>query len=87
MPYFVYVLISEKNGRAYIGSCEDVSVRLSRHNGGKVTATKHQLPYRLAYTEEFDTCGEARKRESWLKRQKSRVLLDELIETSRGLVG
>ncbi len=87
MSHFVYVLLSDKTGRTYVGSSEDVAARLSLHNAGKVTATKYQRPYRLVYTEEFETRTPARQREAWLKRQKSRVLLDELIANSQRSVG
>ena len=87
MTHLVYVLISEKTGRAYIGSSHEVGQRLALHNSGKVTATKYQIPFRLAYTEEYPTRAEARQREAWLKRQKSRVLLDELIAKNQSSVG
>ena len=87
MSHFVYVLLSEKTGRAYIGSSDDVAARLNLHNLGKVTATKYQRPYQLAYTEEFETRTEARQREAWLKKQKSRILLDVLIAKKQGSAG
>ncbi|MFL6528667.1 MAG: GIY-YIG nuclease family protein [Chthoniobacterales bacterium] len=39
--FYVYVLRSEKTGRRYVGSCEDVEQRLKRHNAAhsKATAT------------------------------------------------
>jgi putative endonuclease len=70
-----------------IGSSENVDDRLNLHNAGKVTATKYQRPFRLVYTEEFQTRADARRREAWLKRQKSRILLDELIAKGQGSVG
>ncbi len=67
MPYYAYILISEKNGRHYYGSCEDLAERLKRHNGGKVKSTKRYKPFRVIYYEVFQSRPEARKRESYFK--------------------
>ncbi|NDC41682.1 MAG: hypothetical protein EBZ77_09055, partial [Chitinophagia bacterium] len=44
MPFFTYILKSETHQRRYIGSCEDLDIRLKKHNDGKVRSSK---PYRL----------------------------------------
>ncbi len=79
MAYYVYILVSEKTGRYYVGSSEDVHNRLELHNAGKVQATRYLRPLRIAYTEEFESRLIARRRELQLKRWKSRRVLDELI--------
>ena len=77
--YWVYLLQSERNGRYYVGYCEDVERRLEQHNAGKVKATRHIRPWRVAYREEHSTGTEARQREYYLKSLKSRKVLEELI--------
>jgi len=47
MPYFTYILKSQKNNDIYIGSCENVLIRLNRHNAGKVKSTKGYKPWDL----------------------------------------
>jgi len=42
--FYVYVLGSSKTGRRYVGSCEDLSDRLRRHNAGHSKATRHGIP-------------------------------------------
>lgn len=67
MPFYTYILQSEKNGRRYFGSCENITTRLELHNAGKVRSTKAYIPYKLIYFEEFDTRSEAYKRELFFK--------------------
>jgi len=34
---YAYVLRSEQNGRLYKGSCQDITVRVQKHNSRKVS--------------------------------------------------
>jgi len=77
--YKVYILESEKNGRFYIGFSADVEARLERHNSGKVKSTRAHRPFKVVYTEEYQTSTEARKREYYLKTLKSRQAIRDLI--------
>ena len=65
--YTVYILISEKNHRLYVGCTSDFSKRLERHNKGFVIATKHNIPYSMLYSEEFTDKATAFQRERYLK--------------------
>ncbi|MFA6131674.1 MAG: GIY-YIG nuclease family protein [Patescibacteria group bacterium] len=65
--YFVYVLQSEKDERLYIGSSADLDKRLKQHNSGKTKSTKPYRPYKLIYTEEFQSKTEALQREKQIK--------------------
>ena len=78
--YYVYILVSEKTGRYYIGSSGNVLARLDLHNLGKVEATRYQRPFRIVYTEQYLEGQQARARERQLKRQKSRRVIDELTQ-------
>ena len=77
--FYVYVLISERNSRRYVGSCQDIDDRLSRHNAGRSKATKHGIPWNLVYHEIFETRSEATQREMYFKSGKGRDELDRLI--------
>jgi len=68
MTYRVYV-IQNPDKRRYIGVSEDVSQRLTDHNSGISTWTKHRGPWVLLWTSGPMTLGEARKLENKLKRQ------------------
>jgi putative endonuclease len=77
--YFVYILCSQKNSRFYIGYSEDRERRLSEHNSGKVKSTRAHRPWTKVYSETYQTEIEAIRRERYLKAQKSRKFLLELI--------
>ena len=76
--YHVYVLRSETTGRRYVGSCQDVAVRLRQHNSGESKSTKHGMPWHLVYAESFATRSEACQRERYFKSGKGRDELDRL---------
>ena len=83
MPYFIYIIYSEKNSKYYIGCCGDLEVRLAQHNGGRNISTKSGIPWKLMYTETFDSFTEARRREAEIKKKKSRKYLEWLISEVR----
>ena len=78
--YFVYVLESEKTGRRYTGSTGDLEDRLYRHNSGQSKATKHGVPWRLIYSEEFETRPQAVQREMYFKTGVGREELERLLK-------
>jgi len=65
--YYVYVLHSEKDGRLYIGSTQDLKARIKKHNNGYVLATKNRRPVRLIYYEAYINSRDAKRREIFLK--------------------
>ena len=65
--YYVYVLLSEKDGRFYTGSTNDLKRRLDEHNAGKVESTKRRKPFKPIYYEACIDEKDARKREKYLK--------------------
>jgi len=80
--YFVYVLISQKDKKYYIGCTHDLVRRVLRHNSGFVKSTKHRVPLQLVYKEEYYTLSEARKRENELKRMKGGIQFRQIIENN-----
>ena len=82
MPHLVYILFSQSRDRYYIGSCTDVEQRLIRHNSGATISIKSGRPWKVVYTETHPTKKEALKRENYLKRLKSRVYLETLIQNT-----
>ena len=65
--YYVYLLRSDKTGKFYIGSTEDLQKRFHRHNRGTDLATKAGAPWKLVYYEAFPTKTLALRRERKLK--------------------
>ena len=79
MPYYTYILYSEKIDRYYIGSTQNTIRRLERHNEGANPSTKAGRPWKIVYEEVFENKQDAIKREKYLKRMKSRVIIENLI--------
>ncbi len=49
--HYVYVLLSLKDEKFYIGLTGDLQRRLKEHNTGKNISTKSRLPLKLLYYE------------------------------------
>lgn len=49
--YYTYVLISEKDGKKYVGYTKDLKLRFEQHKNGQVESTKHRRPLKLVYYE------------------------------------
>ncbi len=67
MPYFVYILMSEKDGRLYVGCTHEIEQRIKRHCDGLVPATSGRRPLVHIHTEEFLDKSQAFNRERFLK--------------------
>lgn len=64
---YSYVLLSEKDGKFYIGSTGDLRERLQEHNKGRVRSTAYRRPLRLIYYEGCLSLDDACRRERYLK--------------------
>jgi putative endonuclease len=64
---YAYVLLSDQDGRFYIGSTGDLRARLQKHNSGAVRSTAYRRPLRLIYYEGCLSTDDARRRERYLK--------------------
>ena len=78
--FYVYILQSLKDFSFYIGQCEDLDFRLSKHADGQSKYTSSKLPLRLVYFEAYTTRAEAIKREKAIKNKKSRKYIEWLIK-------
>ena len=65
--YYVYVLISGKDGKLYTGSTDDLRRRMSEHNAGHSQSTMNRRPMELIYYEACLKESDARRREKYLK--------------------
>jgi putative endonuclease len=64
---YSYVLLSDRDGKFYIGSTGDLRERLQQHNKGQVRSTAYRRPLRLIYYESCLCAADARLRERYLK--------------------
>ncbi len=53
MPYHVYILQSTVDGSYYIGTTQNLSERVERHNQGRSKYTKSKGPWQVVYHEEY----------------------------------
>ena len=56
----------------------DLARRLNEHNSGKTKSIKAYIPWKIIYTEEYDSEIEARKREKYLKSGSGREYLKQI---------
>ncbi|RJO65365.1 MAG: GIY-YIG nuclease family protein [Candidatus Omnitrophota bacterium] len=65
--YFVYVLLSKKDGLFYTGFTNNLIRRVLEHNQGLQVSTKYRLPVELVYYEWCLDKSDAIDREKYLK--------------------
>ena len=75
--FYCYVLRSEKTGRRYVGSCENLETRLKRHNLGHSKARRHGAPWVLVHSETFANRADATRRERYYKTGRGRDELEQ----------
>jgi putative endonuclease len=67
LSYYVYILRC-KDGSYYTGHAKDVEKRFEMHKKGRgAKYTRMHEPEKLVYTEEFESRGEAMRRERRIK--------------------
>jgi putative endonuclease len=68
MKYCVYIIKSTSSGIHYTGQTESLEKRLLEHNTGTLGKfTRNKGPWKLIYTELFETRVEAMAREKYFK--------------------
>jgi len=79
MFYYTYVLISDKDGKFYVGWTNNLEERIDTHNKGLVESTKHRRPLELIYYEACQNKEKAIKREKYFKTGFGRRFLKDRI--------
>ncbi len=70
--YYVYILLSIRDKKFYIGLTNDLKRRLSEHKQGKNVSTAKRLPVKLIFYESFISEKDARRREKYFKTTKGK---------------
>jgi len=65
--FYVYILLSQKDNKFYIGYTDNLRRRLSQHAKGEVISTKKRRPFTLIHYEYFINEADAKAREIYLK--------------------
>ncbi|MCK4311132.1 MAG: GIY-YIG nuclease family protein [Candidatus Cloacimonetes bacterium] len=79
--YYVYVLLSEKDGEFYTGYTKDLKQRFERHCNGRVESTKNRRPLKLIYFEGCLTQQDATHREKYLKSFHGKMFLHNRLKS------
>lgn len=76
--FTVYILLSEKDNKRYVGFTDNIERRLLEHNSGRVISTMNRRPFILIYSEEYENKSDAMKREKYFKTHSGRNFLDSI---------
>ncbi len=82
--FYTYILYSKKVDKYYIGHCQDIALRIQRHNAGWSHFTSQVNDWILKYSEQYPTKSEAMQREYEIKRKKSRKFIEDLVAAGGG---
>ena len=80
--FYVYVLLSLKDKKFYIGYSHNLKNRLRRHQEGLVRATKPRRPFVLLYYEAHRNKYDALRREGYFKTSKGKSSLKTMLRES-----
>lgn len=86
MTFSVYILFSVSKNKYYVGfTADDLNERIRKHNSNHKGFTGGIGDWQLKHRERFDLKTDALKRELQIKKWKSRVMIEKLIQNSVGL--
>ena len=79
--YFTYVLLSEKDGKFYMGYTQDLKLRIESHNAGQVKSTSNRRPLKLVYYEACLSKSDALRREKYFKTHYGRMYIRKRLKS------
>ena len=77
--HYAYILFSKSKNKYYIGSTSNLEERLNKHNSNHKGFTGGIGDWKIIYSEKFENYNLALKREKQIKKWKSRVMIEKLI--------
>ena len=80
--YYIYVLLSQKDGKFYIGFTNDLKRRVKEHKQNKNISTSKRLPLKLIYFEGHLSKEDAMRRECYFKTAKGKTTLKQMLRES-----
>ncbi|MFN8240494.1 MAG: GIY-YIG nuclease family protein [Bacteroidales bacterium] len=81
--FYVYAIVSEKDGVIYVGIANDCEARLKEHNSGKSKYTSGHMPWWLFYSELVGDATSARLREKYFKSGAGKRRLRAILESGK----
>ncbi len=82
MDFKLYILHSKKLNKYYIGHTSNLTERIRSHLLNHKGFTSRAKDWKLVYSEEFSNKPEAYQRELEIKKWKSKLMIQKLIENS-----
>ncbi len=79
--YYVYVLLSEKDGKKYTGYTKNLKLRFEQHQKGLVESTKNRRPLQLIYFEGCLNQQDATHREKYLKTHYGKMFIKNRLKS------
>ena len=76
--FTTYILYSLNLRKFYTGQTEDIERRLEEHNRGKTPFMKKGIPWKLLYSQSFETRSEAMQLEKKIKKRGAQRFLIDL---------
>ncbi|MBP6558234.1 MAG: GIY-YIG nuclease family protein [Flavobacterium sp.] len=80
--FYLYIIYSQSLNKYYVGSCQSIEERLDDHLNSRSKYTKSAKDWMLKYSETFSSRSQAYQREMQIKKMKSRVYIENLINKS-----
>ena len=77
--YYVYVLLSLRDKKFYIGFTNNLKRRFEEHKRGENVSTSKRLPIRLIFYEAFLSEIDAKRRERYFKTAKGKTTLRQML--------
>ncbi len=81
--FYVYILQSESTNRYYVGQTKHLEERVAYHNSNYSLALRNRGPWKLIYFEQYTTRSQAVRQEQYIKRQKDKRFIENLLSASR----
>jgi len=78
--YYVYILLSKKDNKLYIGCTNNLIKRLGQHNSKKVESTKSRAPFKLIYYEAYINEKNAFRREKFYKSGRGHEVIQRVLK-------
>ncbi|NTU69720.1 GIY-YIG nuclease family protein [bacterium] len=77
---YVYVLLSDKDNKFYVGSTSDLRKRIIEHAKGRVDSTKNRRPLSLVFYEAYLNKYDSLRREDYFKSSKGKIYLRNMLK-------
>ena len=79
--FYVYILLSEKDGKLYTGYTKNLKLRFEQHCKGLVESTKNRRPLILIYYEACLNQQDATKQEKYFKTHYGKMFIKRRLKS------